>query len=114
MKLKKVSVKQEALNRIRDDICMHLDLLCRDIKDIGKKLAPVDTGSLRDSIKFEGIDKNKVSGYIISDGKTQDGKDVDYWQHVHYGHMTSKKTWVPPNQFIFDAAKDAFNGGGLE
>ena len=109
MKLKSIKINPNALTELDDHAALELDLLCRNVLDQGKNLAPVDTGALKDSLKYSGIDRSKMSGYIISDGKTPKGKDVYYWQYVHFGHM-AKRTWVPPNKFIIDAAKNAFNG----
>lgn len=93
---------------------------------LAKRNCPVDTGTLRASIRLEnepkgggglggkihgeverhaGWGKRVVAGGMLINPKT--GNICDYATFVHDGHFTRTGSFVPPRPFIDDALREA-------
>lgn len=67
---------------------------CTDIKEDAKRLCPVDSGRLRDSISDSYESKsNEYTGYVYT--------DVPYAPYVEHGTLTKA-----PNPFMYPAYKE--------
>lgn len=83
-----LSAEQKAKNRA-------LEIIGGKAESYAKRLCPVDTGRLRNSITHQQYD----------DDTEVVGTNVDYAPYVELGHRTSSGGHVPPKPFLRPAAE---------
>ena len=100
---------------LRDSVYPHLRTATDAVRDVAKRLAPVKTGALRESIKARTW-KEDLSGVVYADypetsrrtkrrtKKQRAGARVYYATAVEYGHKQGSKT-VPAQPFLRPAVK---------
>jgi len=93
-----IKTNPNAIRQIDERVIQNLENRCKEITSISKNECPVITGNLRDSVRYAGVDRSKMKGYIAS--------DCEYCAYVHMGHVTrGGNRWVPPNPFIERAVR---------
>jgi hypothetical protein len=68
-----------------------IETIAQGMEDTARRLVPVDTGHLRDSI-YHQVDLREAQITL--------GASADYAGYVEYGHHSVAGTWVPPQPFI--------------
>ena len=87
---------KEALSAMENAKAKALEIIGGKAEGYAKRLCPVDTGRLRNSITHQRYDENTE---VI-------GSNVEYAPHVELGHHTSGGSYVPGKPFLQPAAEN--------
>ena len=91
-----ISHAKDALNGMADAKDRAMEIIGGKAESYAKRLCPVDTGNLRNSITHQQLDENTE---VI-------GSNVEYAPFVELGHHTSAGTLVPGRPFLRPAAEN--------
>ena len=90
-----ISHKQEVLSAEQKAMNKALEIIGGKAESYAKKICPVDTGRLRNSITHQQMD----------DHTEMIGTNVEYAPYVELGHHTSGGTFVAGKHFLRSAAE---------
>lgn len=91
-----ISHVKDALNGMADAKDKALEIIGGKAESYAKRLCPVDTGRLRNSITHQQLDENTE---VI-------GSNVEYAPFVELSHHTASGTLVPGQPFLRPAAEN--------
>ena len=96
MSIKFTSHTKEVLESVQAAKDQALEIIGGKAESYAKKLSPVDTGNLRNSITHQQRDKDTE---VI-------GTNVEYAPYVELGHHTPSGSYVPPKPYLRPAAEN--------